>query len=326
MRILVAYASKHGGTEGLARAIAARLREAGHTANAVPARSVDKLDDFDAVIVGGGLYAGRWPWQAVRFVQRFLDELCQMPVWLFSSGPLDHSASHARIPPLGPVAHWVDRTRARGHMTFGGKLDPATKGFFASAMVKNGLCGDFRDWQQVDAWADAIALQLESQLSPVEDRERARSVTALRRRVIVLTALSGAFALLGGIELMTLPRSGPLLATAHRALEHTPFATFFWPGLILAACVGMSNLIAALTLTLRMRHTASAAALSGAMMSAFVVVESIALRTFSTFELCLLAAGIVITTFALQLRSREPAQQDQSTHPPNIGARTSETG
>ena len=54
----------------------------------------------------------------------------------------------------------LDRTGARGHATFGGRLSPDASGFPASAMAKK-QAGDWRDPAQVRAWALLIARQLQ---------------------------------------------------------------------------------------------------------------------------------------------------------------------
>jgi menaquinone-dependent protoporphyrinogen IX oxidase len=84
--ILVAYASKHGATEGIAQHIARSLNEAGREADA---RSVTDVHEFgapDAVVIGSAVYAGSWRKEAVEFVESHADELARLPVWLFSSG------------------------------------------------------------------------------------------------------------------------------------------------------------------------------------------------------------------------------------------------
>src|SRR4051794_9549902 len=60
MRVLVAVASKHGATRGIAEAIADRLRERGLAAHVSDASDVQSLDDIDAVVLGSAVYAGRW--------------------------------------------------------------------------------------------------------------------------------------------------------------------------------------------------------------------------------------------------------------------------
>ncbi|HEX7843463.1 MAG TPA: flavodoxin domain-containing protein, partial [Kofleriaceae bacterium] len=122
MRVLVTWGSKHGGTEGIAQMIAAALRDAAIDVELRAAREVATVAGFDAAIVGGALYANRWHRDARRFVTRHLVALQRVPIWLFSSGPLDDSAARTAIPPATQVAVLMERTGALGHATFGGRL------------------------------------------------------------------------------------------------------------------------------------------------------------------------------------------------------------
>lgn len=158
MTILVTYGSKRGGTEGLAQMVADGLRAEGFVVEVVPARTA-KPENYEAVIVGGALYALRWHRDARRFVKRHTEALRQRPTYLFSSGPLDDSAAKGDIAPVKGVQVLMRRIGARGHVTFGGRLSPAAKGFPASAMAKKNA-GDWRDPDQVRAYAHRLASEL----------------------------------------------------------------------------------------------------------------------------------------------------------------------
>ena len=162
MRVLVTFGSARGGTEGLAQTVAEGLRDEGFTVDLVPAGQVRGLGGYDAVVVGGALYAGRWHKAARRFVKRHTAELRQRPVYFFSSGPLDGSATQREIPPVRGVKALMKRVGARGHVTFGGRLARDAKGFPASAMAKK-RAGDWRDAGQVRAWAGSVAAQLRAE-------------------------------------------------------------------------------------------------------------------------------------------------------------------
>ena len=156
MSVLVTYGSKRGGTKGLAEMVATDLREEGLQVDLVPPNKVKRLDEHEAVVVGGSLYASRWHRAAKRFVKRHTGELRERPVFFFSSGPLDDSASKKDIPPVEGVQALMERVGARGHITFGGRLSPDAKGFPASAMAKN-RAGDWRDPAEVRTWVRSIA-------------------------------------------------------------------------------------------------------------------------------------------------------------------------
>lgn len=161
MTVLVAYASKRGGTQGIAESIRDALVERGMTADVVAAKDAKSLAGYDAVVVGGALYMMRWRREACRFVKRHTCALRKLPVWFFSSGPLDASVDEHEIPPINQVHSLMERVGARGHATFGGCLEADAKGFPASAMAKKNA-GDWRDPEHIRRWANEIADTLAS--------------------------------------------------------------------------------------------------------------------------------------------------------------------
>jgi menaquinone-dependent protoporphyrinogen oxidase len=159
MLVLVAYATKHGSTGEIASAIGATLRDAGLDADVRSARDVRTLEPYDAVILGSALYSAHWQRDANRFVKRHLAELQRRPVWLFSSGPLDHSPEFDDIPLTEQVAPEVAPIGARGHRTFGGRLLEGTPGVDPSMLATHRV-GDYRHWAHIEAWTRAIAAAL----------------------------------------------------------------------------------------------------------------------------------------------------------------------
>ncbi|MFI6359583.1 flavodoxin domain-containing protein [Streptomyces sp. NPDC050743] len=125
-----------------------------------PARSVASIEMYDAVVVGGALYAGRWHKDARGFVRRHRRALAERPLWFFSSGPLDSSASERNIPPVSGVRRAMDRLGVREHVTFGGCLEQGARGRVARMILRNGKGGDFRDFPAIEAWAQREAEEL----------------------------------------------------------------------------------------------------------------------------------------------------------------------
>ncbi|AWE54102.1 MULTISPECIES: flavodoxin domain-containing protein [Streptomyces] len=159
-KVLVAYGTTNGSTARIAETVADVLGKEGLTAEALPARTVESVSGYDAVVVGGGLYAGRWHKDARRFVRRHRADLAGRPVWLFSSGPLDPSASERDIPPVPGVKRAMDRVDAEGHITFGGCLSEGARGRVARMILRSGKGGDFRDFAQIEEWAGSVAADL----------------------------------------------------------------------------------------------------------------------------------------------------------------------
>ncbi|MFF3942925.1 flavodoxin domain-containing protein [Streptomyces phaeofaciens] len=155
--VLVTYGTTNGSTAEIAQAVTDILRKAGLTVESRPARSATNVARYDAVVVGGGLYAGRWHKDARRFVRRNRVLLAERPVWFFSSGPLDPSASERDIPPVRGVQRDMTRLDVRDHVTFGGRLEEGAKGWVAGMILRSGKGGDFRDFGAIEAWAGDIA-------------------------------------------------------------------------------------------------------------------------------------------------------------------------
>ena len=88
MTVLVAAASKHESTMGIAEAIAAELRTMGYDVDVARIDDSLRVDRYAAVILGSAVYMGKWLPDATEFVARNERTLREKPVWLFSSGPL----------------------------------------------------------------------------------------------------------------------------------------------------------------------------------------------------------------------------------------------
>ncbi|MFE2264516.1 flavodoxin domain-containing protein [Streptomyces griseosporeus] len=158
--VLVVHGSTNGSTAEIADAVAAVLSKEGLTVETRPAGTVEDVSPYDAVVIGGALYAGRWHKDARRFARRNRRALAERPVWLFSSGPLDPSAGERDIPPVPGVRRVMDRIDARGHVTFGGRLEEGARGWVARMILKSGKGGDFRDFDQIERWAAGVAGEL----------------------------------------------------------------------------------------------------------------------------------------------------------------------
>jgi menaquinone-dependent protoporphyrinogen oxidase len=182
MSILVTFGSKRGGTEGLAAMVADGLRQEGFTVDVIAAPAAKEVDGYEAVIVGGALYAFRWHRDARRFTKRHTRQLRLRPTWFFSSGPVDESATQKDIPPVKGVQALMDRVQANGHVTFGGRLAPDAKGFPASAMAKK-KAGDWRDPEQVRTWTHQVATHLRGGASGAATAELSVSPELLARPV-----------------------------------------------------------------------------------------------------------------------------------------------
>jgi len=160
--VLVAYASKHGSTAGIAERIGAALREEGLDVDVLPAKAVDDLAVYTAVVLGSAVYIGRWQKPAARLLQIHEGTLAGMPVWISSSGPTGQGeplelTQGWRLP--GKLQPVVGRIAPRDVAVFHGALSADRLGFLEKWIINNvkAPLGDFRDWQAITRWAKGIA-------------------------------------------------------------------------------------------------------------------------------------------------------------------------
>ncbi len=161
MTLLIAYASKHGSTQGIAERIAQKLQQMGKTAEVRSLDTVANPENYEALVIGSGIYYGSWLKVATEWVHQNKAILAARPVWLFSSGPLGTEVKDAEPQPKELVEFW-ETIKPRDQRIFFGALDHNRLSFAERMMVKAVRApeGDFRDWEAIEAWAVSIAQDL----------------------------------------------------------------------------------------------------------------------------------------------------------------------
>lgn len=165
MRILVTYASMHGATAEIAKAIGEELGRMGFETDVRPVAEDPDVRAYDAVVLGSGIYSSHWRKEALKFAKRCAGELRTRRVWLFDSGPIDSSADEGKTTPVKDAVKLAALIGARKHVTFGGQLGPEDVGDFARRMLEKGdktPYGDFRNFDRIRAWARAIGTELQA--------------------------------------------------------------------------------------------------------------------------------------------------------------------
>ncbi len=159
-RVLIAYASKHGTTREVAESIAQTLEERGLAVEIEEAGRVRDITRYDAVVVGGGLYMGKWHIDARRLLKRHREALAGKRLAVFGMGPdsLEESKvaesqkqldrALAAVPELEPIAVTI----------FGGALEPESWRFPLNRLP----AFDARNWDAIEDWA----VDLVARLSP----------------------------------------------------------------------------------------------------------------------------------------------------------------
>ncbi len=186
-KVLIAFGSRYGSTEEIARAIAETLEQAGLNTQLLDLKRTKekewpRLEPFDAVLVGSGIKIGRWTGETSRFLKKHADELKALKtkglvVGVFVScgtASTPEKREEARqtyiekvITELG-IRDAVDACDA-----FGGVYDlspSAPMGFLdkkmlamgSQQMIKDGQLtegarNDLRDWNQIRTFAEHFA-------------------------------------------------------------------------------------------------------------------------------------------------------------------------
>jgi len=179
MKILVAYASRHGATRGIAERISQTLERTGLEVTLKPTENAGPIDGYDAFVIGSAAYMGGWMGEATAFVRRHRDLLARKPVWVFSSGPVGCEPVDAKgwdqVKASEPkeFEEFARTIQPRDERVFFGAYDPTAapvgiaEGFMAKFVrvapaIRNALpAGDFRDWPTIEAWAKSIARDLQ---------------------------------------------------------------------------------------------------------------------------------------------------------------------
>jgi menaquinone-dependent protoporphyrinogen oxidase len=163
--VLVVFAGKSGGTREIAEVIAAELRAQELRVDVRDAADVAGVTEYAAVVLGSALYYSRWRPEAVRLLERHVEDLRERPVWLFHSGPCGPGAALVQVSLPAKVALLAARIDAERTATFGGRLDPArARGLIARLMASGHRAGDFRDWDLIRAWARDVGRRVRTRV------------------------------------------------------------------------------------------------------------------------------------------------------------------
>ncbi len=161
MKILVAYASKHQSTAEIAARIAQKVRSDRWQVDLMPVSAVVNPDQYDAIVLGSAIYMGQWMNSAAEFILTHENMLTERPTWLFSSGPTGEGDAVKLVQGFTfPVvlAGVAERIKPQDIALFHGKLDQSELGWGERLIVRSvrAELGDYRDWENIEEWAEAI--------------------------------------------------------------------------------------------------------------------------------------------------------------------------
>ena len=162
--LLVAYATRYGSTEEVARVVGGRLGEKGVKADVLRARRVRDLEGYKAVVLATPFYFGSMLKEARTFLDRHRQSIEGASLAILALGPISAAdpPAEARAQLDGVLARmpWV---RPEAAAMFVGRYDPSRLRPFhrlIAALPASPLHGvparDDRDWAAIRAWVDAL--------------------------------------------------------------------------------------------------------------------------------------------------------------------------
>lgn len=172
MIVMVAFATCHGSTQGVAERIGRRVQASGIDAEVHPVSEVTDLGRYDAVILGSAIHNMKWLPEASRFAQRNAAVLQQRPTWLFSVSSIGDQESFfsprvARVlramkKETPEITALRSAIHPREHRNFAGAVARTDWSAAGSAFLRimGGRYGDHRNWRAIDDWAASIAADL----------------------------------------------------------------------------------------------------------------------------------------------------------------------
>ena len=169
---LIAYASRAGATAEVAERIGDVLRQHGIDVDVRSVKDVASLEGYDSLIAGSAIWAGKPLPEMLRFLKEHQDWLARVPVAYFilcdtlrSYTPSNQQIALGYAAPLRKFKAPVELGMFAGRRDFS-TTHPILR--WLLMRVVRLAEGDWRDWAQISAWADAVARQLANDELTVE--------------------------------------------------------------------------------------------------------------------------------------------------------------
>ena len=162
-KVLVAYATKYGSTEEVARAIGKTFAAEGTAADVMPVYDVAEFTEYQAVVFGSPLYAGKLRAELVGFVKRNIETLSAMPRALFVTGLTMVQPTRKSVQKvIKQTKPFVELLKPADVGLFAGSVRYADVGFFTRLLLRMMKVpeGDHRKWDVIERWAKDLLPRL----------------------------------------------------------------------------------------------------------------------------------------------------------------------
>lgn len=126
----------------------------------------------------------------------------------------------------------------------------------------------------------------------------------MKTLLFILVSFVAVTATISGLIIISNPNNGGIINLSANLLKETPFKNFFIPGLVLTVIVGGINLLAVFYNIQRHANRYNWAMAGGAMLSVWVIVQMILIRSFSWLQFLYLGVGLLTILTAYQLKGK----------------------
>ena len=126
----------------------------------------------------------------------------------------------------------------------------------------------------------------------------------VRILTIILLALNGLTAVIGGLLLITDP-SGYKLGLYTSILQYSPFDNFLIPGILLTSVIGLGSLIVCALVILRVKKSPTWVIFSGFTLAVWISIQILMLRDVQFLQIAFAINGITLMLFGIIERRKE---------------------
>lgn len=110
---------------------------------------------------------------------------------------------------------------------------------------------------------------------------------------VVLLLFNGTAAVYGGWLLMADP-TGQALQLPRSALDHTPFANFLLPGIVLFVCMGVFSFTALAALLTSVKNHSLYVMAEGGLLTGWIVIQALWTQMYHPWQAVMGAAGLLL--------------------------------
>lgn len=171
MNVLVAYATGHGSTAGVAQEIGRILKERGLDVTVANVKEVRAVREYDVLVLGSAIHSGTWLPELTSFFNAFQADLATKPIYFWASCiRVLEQFGEEHVLEFYLDKEILNQLRIRNIAVFAGKLDLETTDWnerwtlaarYDGSTWPSSFDGDFRNWAKIQEWGNRIAAELQ---------------------------------------------------------------------------------------------------------------------------------------------------------------------